>query len=119
MFRRIETVAVQGSRLQQPCLGQSNEPFEFGGELWTTYQINDCEGGMNFFTQPGEVWLSTLLTSPQKQWLLESSGSRVITEPEPVVGRDSAWVFYTSYPAGNWPWLACPAMQRANVPTPP
>jgi hypothetical protein len=113
-FRPVDTVTPPASALQQPCLAQSHEPFELGGNLYTAYQISDCGSG-NFFTAAGEVWLSTLRTSPQQQWRLSSPGDRVNNEPEPLVATSKAWVFYSSYATGQDPQTACPQLWRVDV----
>jgi hypothetical protein len=113
-FRPVETVTPPASELQEPCPAQSHETFELGGTLYTAYQISDCASG-NFFTAAGEVWLSTLRTSAQKQWRLSSSGARVNNEPEPLVQSPKAWVFYSSYATGQDPQAACPQLWRVDI----
>jgi hypothetical protein len=114
-FWPVETVTPSGSGLVDPCLAQSNETYQFGGQLFTAYQISDCSSGNWFNNAPGEVWLSTLLTSPQKQWRLSTTMDTVVNnEPEPLVGSTKAWVFYSSYQAGQ-PDAVCPELWRVDV----
>ena len=94
-FNLAETIIPTASKLATPGLAQSAEPILFGGQAYIAYQIN--QAGRNFwevtFGKPGEIWLSTLLQSPQQQWLLTDSLSAK-AEPEPFIGANQVWVFY-------------------------
>ena len=114
-FEPLATITPPNSSFTAPCLAQSNETFEFGGTLYSAYQISDCSSGGNFYTAPGEVWLSTLFTTPQQQWRLSQGGNLVNNEPEPLVGNSRAWVFYSSYPSGQTPGTVCPQLRRVEL----
>lgn len=66
------------------------------------YQIN--EGGASFrdatFARADEIWRSTLLTTPQQQWLLTDSLTAT-AEPEPFVETSRVWVFYNVIEGDN------------------
>jgi len=94
LFRAIEP---ETSKLASPSLAQSHEPFLFRNRLYTVYQVNDK--GMNFFDttfrKPGEIWLADVSGSPVRQWLITPEDGAPVSEPEPLVAGDRAWVFYS------------------------
>lgn len=101
-FTPIETIVPPQSRLPQPALAQSAEPILFAGQPYIAYQINDA--GKSFwevtFDKSGEIWLSTILQSPQQQWLLSDS-TMAKAEPEPFFSPTGAWVFYNATEGDN------------------
>ncbi|MGQ9547022.1 MAG: hypothetical protein ACUVSY_10305 [Roseiflexus sp.] len=111
-----ETIIPHASALAQPALAQSNEPIVFNGRTYTVYQIN--EGGASFrdatFARADEIWRSTLLTTPQQQWLLTDSLTAT-AEPEPFVGTSRVWVFYNVIEGDN-PLTATWRLYRAETP---
>lgn len=99
MFIQNETVVPQTVNLQTPSLNQSHEPFFFSGQLYSTFQINN--NGGNFFqttfNQPGEIWMTTIDSSQQTMWLLSEYDSTLnISEPEPFIGTNKVWVYYSA-----------------------
>jgi hypothetical protein len=115
-FRLVETIFPPASALAHPALAQSNEPMVFNGHAYTTYQVN--EAGASFwevtFAKAGEIWLSTLFESPQRQWLLTDSLTAK-AEPEPLVGASRVWVFYNVIEGDN-PLTAIWHLYRAETP---
>jgi len=115
-FHLAETIVPPASVLAHPALAQSNEPIVFNGRAYTAYQVN--EAGTSFwdatFAKAGEIWLSTLFESPQRQWLLTDSQTAK-AEPEPFVGTSRAWVFYNVI-EGNNPLTAVWHLYRAETP---
>lgn len=97
-FTLSRTLDPPDSALTAPALAQSHEPIEWGGELFSAYQINDRSSGFfaTAFQSPGEIWLATIVGSNEAQWLLNSPEPLVRAEPEPYAGADRAWVFYTA-----------------------
>lgn len=115
-FTPLETIVPKGSTFAKPCLAQSHEPFELKGRLYTTFQISDCGGRTrSFFSASGEVWAAEVGGS-QRQWRISHDGDEVKNEPEALVGRDNAWVFYTAYPKGGDPRNVRHELWRARVP---
>jgi hypothetical protein len=99
IFTQNEIVRPVSVNLQNPSLNQSHEPFLFNGDLYSAFQINN-DGG-NFFNttlnQPGEIWMTTINQSPQQMWLLSEFDSTLnISEPEPYVGNNKVWVYYSA-----------------------
>jgi hypothetical protein len=98
-FAQNEIVVPQTLHLQLPAFNQSHEPFLFKNQLYSTFQINN-DGGNFFettFNQPGEIWLTTIDGSSQTMWLLSEFDSILsISEPEPYVGNEKAWVYYSA-----------------------
>ncbi|OGF46284.1 MAG: hypothetical protein A2231_08560 [Candidatus Firestonebacteria bacterium RIFOXYA2_FULL_40_8] len=110
-FNQTETIVPTNSGLEKPGLAQSFEPFEFGGKAYAVYQINNRPQQAFFwnitFSQPGEIWMTTLFQEHQQQWRLTPGSDTPVAEPEPVVGDGKAWVFYNATPkegfmAGVW-----------------
>lgn len=99
MFVQNEIVVPQTINLQTPALNQSHEPFLFNAQLYSTFQVNN-EGGNFFettFNQPGEIWLTTIDSSTQTMWLLSEFDSTLsISEPEPYIGNNKVWVYYSA-----------------------
>ncbi|MEW6006001.1 MAG: T9SS type A sorting domain-containing protein [Stygiobacter sp.] len=99
MFIQHEIVVPQTQNLQTPSFNQSHEPFFFNGQLYSTFQINN-NGGNWFettFNQPGEIWITTIDGSQQTMWLLSKYDSMLnISEPEPYVGNNKVWVYYSA-----------------------
>lgn len=97
-FIQNEIVVPQTVNLQTPSFNQSHEPFLFNGQLYSTFQINN--NGGNFFettfNQPGEIWMTTIDSSQQVMWLLSEYDSTLnISEPEPYVGNNKVWIYYS------------------------
>ncbi len=99
MFTQNAIVVPQSVNLANPALNQSHEPFLFNGKLYSAFQVNN-DGGNFFnttFNQPGEIWLTTIDSSQQIMWLLSQFDSTMnISEPEPYVGNNKVWVFYSA-----------------------
>lgn len=125
MYTPAETIATPPPPASdipagKACQPQSHEPFVFGGTLYTAYQVGDCSTAADsFFTRKGEIWLSTIGVSPARQWRLSRDGPEAKNEPEPLVGRSRAWVFYTAYPAGTSPLTARHTLRRVALPLTP
>ncbi|MEO0972288.1 MAG: Ig-like domain-containing protein [Pseudomonadota bacterium] len=99
------------------CQAASNEPFVFGGRLYTTYQVASCFDNENvFFSNTSEVWFTELLDGADEQFKLSQGGSDIKNEPEPLVGTADAWVYYTRYPLGQDQNSACFSIFRAETP---
>jgi hypothetical protein len=95
-FQLYRRLYPDETRLNNPSLAQSHEPFIFKGKLYTVYQVN--EKGQRFFDttfrQPGEIWLADLTSEPLHQWLIAPETRDLIAEPEPVVTETCVWIFY-------------------------
>lgn len=103
-----------------PCIAVSNEPFVVDGRLFTTYQVNRCGDRIDvFFSNTSEIWMTELLDGSSEQWRLTQASSDVKIEPEPLVGNDSAWVFYTRYAEGLNQGNACFRVHRTDTPMTP
>ncbi len=100
-----------------PCTAVSNEPFEFDGRLFTTYQVNRCGDEIDiFFSNTGEIWLTELLDGSSESWRLTQASSDVKIEPEPLVINGKAFVYYTRYAEGLDQSNACFQVHRAATP---
>jgi hypothetical protein len=119
-FTSLQTITVEGSKLEKPCLAQSHEPFEFSGRLYTAFQLSDCGGStrLSFFSATGEVWLAEV-EGGRRMWRISHDGDDLKNEPEPLVGRTRAWVFYTAYPKGSDPRKVPHQLWRASLPIAP
>lgn len=99
MFIQNEIIVPQTQNLQTASFNQSHEPFFFNDQLYSTFQINN-NGGSWFettFNQPGEIWMTTIDGSQQTMWLLSDYDSTLnISEPEPYIGNDKVWVYYSA-----------------------
>ncbi|MEM9386231.1 MAG: Ig-like domain-containing protein [Pseudomonadota bacterium] len=99
------------------CQAASNEPFVFGGRLYTTYQVASCFDTTNvFFSNTSEIWFTELLDGADVEFKLSQGGSDIKNEPEPLVGTSDAWVYYTRYPLGQDQNTACFSVFRAETP---
>jgi hypothetical protein len=63
-----------------------------------------------------EIWLTTVLQTPQQQWLLSETSDRAKAEPEPYIGTSKVWVFYSSLPKGADYLQAVWSLRRAATP---
>jgi hypothetical protein len=119
-FTALQTITVEDSTLEKPCLAQSHEPFEFSGRLYTAFQLSDCGGltRLSFFSATGEVWLAEV-EGGRHLWRISHDGDDLKNEPEPLVGRTRAWVFYTAYPKGSDPRKVPHQLWRAALPIAP
>lgn len=117
-FAFAEAITPPASALLSPALAQSHEPLAWGGQAYSAYQVNDA--GDSFwntaFANPGEIWLTTVLQSPQQQWRLSESTDAAKAEPETYVGTDRVWVFYSSAPRGANLTTTRWALRRADTP---
>ncbi len=112
-FKPVEIITPSPSTLTPPLFGQSAEHLSFGGRAYVSFQVNPGPsvssrakpGASGFFdmafSQTGEIWLSTVLQTPQQKWRLSDDSDRAKFEPENYVGRSKAWVFYNSIPKGS------------------
>ncbi len=99
MFIQNEIVVPQSVHLDTPSLNQSHEPFLFDGQLYSAFQINNWGGNFfnTTFNEPGEIWMVTIDTNPQQFWLLSEFDSTLnVSEPEPYVGNNKVWVYYSA-----------------------
>lgn len=99
LFIYNETVKPISVHLENPSLNQSHEPFLFSNQLYSCFQINEAGGSFlqTTFSEPGEIWLTSVDISPQNLWLIsEFDSSLAISEPEPYVGNNKAWVYYSA-----------------------
>ncbi len=99
MFTYNERVVPPSMHLTNPALNQSHEPFLFNNQLYSTFQIN--EKGVNYLettlNKPGEIWMTTIDSLQQTMWLLSHFDSTLnISEPEPYVGNNKVWVYYSA-----------------------
>jgi len=99
IFSQDAVVVPPSIHLSNPALNQSHEPFLFNGKLYSAFQVNN-DGGNFFnttFNQPGEIWLTTIDSSQQIMWLLSEFDSTLnVSEPEPYVGSNKVWIFYSA-----------------------
>ena len=99
MFIQNEIIVPQTQNLQTASFNQSHEPFFFNSQLYSTFQINN-NGGNWFettFNQPGEIWMTTIDSSQQTMWLLSEYDSTLnISEPEPYIGNNKVWIYYSA-----------------------
>ncbi|MCA9492967.1 MAG: hypothetical protein KC621_23715 [Myxococcales bacterium] len=98
------------------CQAQSHQTFTHSGQTWTAFQISDCGQDGSFLTRRGEIWLSSVDVDPPVVMRLSSDGPEANNEPEPLVGEDRAWVFYTRYPAGASPQQVTYELRRVTLP---
>jgi len=120
-FAPVETIAPPHSTLPKPVLAQSHERILFDGKAYTAYQVNDGSAGRaNFFettfARTGEIWLTTVLQSPQQQWLISSRSDTAKSEPEPFIGKTRVWVFYSETSPDSSPGNALWSLRRADTP---
>jgi len=117
-FTCAESITPPNSALTDPALAQSHERAIWAGRGYTAYQVNDA--GSTFFqtafAQPGEIWLSTVLQSPQQQWRVSGDGVLGRAEPETYVGNSRVWVFYSSLPEGAGLLTGTWSLRRADTP---
>jgi hypothetical protein len=99
VFFKNEVVVPQTVYLTNAAFNQSHEPFLFDNQLYSSFQVNN-DGGNFFettFNQPGEIWLTTIDSSIQHMWLLSEFDSTLsISEPEPYIGNEKVWVYYSA-----------------------
>jgi hypothetical protein len=126
----VETITPSASELTNPALAQSNQSIAFDGLLYTAYQVdNQGAGFFGTITNTGEIWLSTVLQSPdpgsvpETQWLISapqavdpSVAALAKSEPEPFIGNGRVWVFYSAVPAGSDFLRAVWQLRRADTP---
>jgi len=112
----VEMISPPNSAHADPCIALSHEPFIFDGQLFTSYQLADCQQVASYWRAPGEIWVSSVLASPQQQWRVSRLNNEAKLEPEPFAGISRAWVFYTAYPENSNPLTTCWQLRRADTP---
>jgi hypothetical protein len=102
IFTLQETIYPPDSKLQNPALAQSHERILFNGALYSAYQVNELGAGFfdTAFAQTGEIWLTTNMQPQQQQWLISANNDSAKAEPEPFVGNNKVWIYYSSLPKG-------------------
>jgi hypothetical protein len=97
-FHLLKALDPPPSALTTPGLAQSHEPIVWADTLYSAYQINDRTG--NFFTtafsSPGEIWLTPITGAASAPWRISGDETLVRAEPEPFIGTDQVWVFYSA-----------------------
>lgn len=101
-FQYVETIVPQVDTLEPPVFAQSNERVAMGGLPFTAFQVNRTTENFfdTTFAQTGEIWLSTLLQTPQRQWRLSEDADTAKFEDETFLGHSQVWVFYSAIPRG-------------------
>jgi hypothetical protein len=117
-FTQVETILPSASLLANPALAQSNEGIVYDNAAYTTYQVNERGSGFydTAFAQTGEIWLSTVLHTPQQQWRLSEASTTAKAEPEPYTGNQRMWVFYSATPQGSNFMTTLWSLRRADTP---
>ncbi len=117
-FSLIETLTPPDSLLTHPALAQSNESILYADAAYTAYQVNERGSGFydTAFAQTGEIWLSTVLQAPQRQWRLSEASDAAKAEPEPLMGASRVWVFYSATAKGSDFMTALWSLRRADTP---
>jgi len=119
VFTVEETVFPYQTMLSSPALAQSHERIVFENQAFSVYQVNRASSSFmgTTFGQPGEIWLTTLFQTPQRQWLLAALQPEVaFSEPEPLVGRTRVWVFFNETPVAAHPLTTVWRLRRAETP---
>lgn len=82
------------------------------------FQVNSREDDFfgTTFQQTGEIWVATIDQEPAQQWRISEDTDRAKFEPEPYVGRQRAWVFYSSVPRGSQLRGTIIQLRRAETP---
>lgn len=113
-----ETIVPEIGNLEPPLFAQSNEFIIFDERAYTAFQVNSREDDFfgTTFQQTGEIWLATVLQESQQQWLLSQDTDAAKFEPEPFVGTERVWVFYSSAPKGSELRTATIELRRAATP---
>ena len=117
-FTPVEIITPQVGTLEPPVFAQSNEHLVFEGLGYTVFQVNSSTATFfgTTFQQKGEIWLASVLQNPQRQWRLSEDSDTAKFEPEPFVGRDRAWVFYSACPEGSELRSTTINLRRADTP---
>ncbi len=118
LFALRETIYPPDSKLQNPALAQSHERILFNNALYSTYQVNELGTGFfdTAFAQTGEIWLTTILQTQQQQWLISANNDSAKAEPEPLVGNNKVWIYYSSLPKGANITTSTWALHRIEAP---
>lgn len=98
-FTQHEIIIPQSENLDNPAFNQSHEPFLFNNQLLSTFQLNNDGGSFmeTAFNQAGEIWLTTIDAAQNKMWLLSDFDNTLnVSEPEPYIGNNKAWVYYSA-----------------------
>lgn len=117
-FQPVEVITPQVANLEPPLFAQSNEFAILEERAYTAFQVNSREDDFfgTTFQQTGEIWIATVLQAPQQQWLLSEENDWAKFEPEPFVGNDRIWVFYSSCPKGSELRTATINLRRCATP---
>jgi len=116
-FTPVEVITPMVATLTPPVFSQSNERIPFCGMPYTCFQVNGSDTG--FFQTifgPGEIWLSTILQSPQQQWRLSEDSLTGKNDNEPYVGHSKVWVFYLSTPRDSALLTTVAHLHRCETP---
>jgi len=117
-FTPVETITPSIATLTPPVFAQSAERTSFGGRAYVSFQVNPSGSGFFdlTFSQTGEIWLTTILQTPQQQWRLSDDSDRAKFENEPYEGRSKVWVFYSSFAKGSNPRRTVIQLRRCDTP---
>lgn len=99
MFNFYKWVVPVSVNLQNASFNQSHEPFNWNGKIYSTFQINNTGEGFfgTTFNEPGEIWLANIDSTETLMWLLSDFKSEInVSEPEPFVGSEKVWVYYSA-----------------------
>lgn len=68
------------------------------------------------FQSPGEIWLADLTDLSRPQVRLSGTAPLIRTEPEPLSGTNTRWIFYNTAPLGSTLLQATWQLRRSQVP---
>ncbi len=93
LWKKIE---LPSSPHRDAALVQSHEPFIWGNRFFSVYQVNDLTGDFfkTSFESTGEIWLVDLQSHPIRQWRISPEEPASVSEPEPLVCGNHAWIFF-------------------------
>lgn len=127
--KQSEIRPPSNSQLANPVMATSFEPIYAGSRILGTYQINDGDASgrpqrsaqtnsyiTTAFEASGEIWLTDITNPSRPQVRLSGTSPLIRTEPEPLAGRGTSWVYYNAAPTGTEILNATWQLRRSEVP---
>jgi hypothetical protein len=103
IYEPTQVISPVGTDLVTPTSALSFEAFTWEGKAYASFQIRDNSSGVLARTEPGEIWLTSLLDGSLLRRISDPR-TMVRADPEFYIGTSQVWVFYVAKPVGSTKW---------------
>jgi hypothetical protein len=103
IYEPLQVISPSATSLVTPTTALSFEAFHWEGKAYASFQIRDNSSAILARTEPGEIWLTSLLDESVLRRISEPT-TMVRADPEFFIGSSQVWVYYVAKPEGSSRW---------------